>query len=498
MRNEMTDVVAGATPRVRSRAATPPPVEHAPIHAAAPVVSLPARTVVARRRTYLVIAAVVLDLVAVLVAYTASRALQVDGWHLSGATLPQGRALLLSVPLWILTVAAYGLYGRDRRLSASEEMRRLFHAVTVSLMLTVVLVFVIHEDVSRLRIASLTACGLVALSLSHLFMRQLAGKLATSGVLPRRLVIVGGDAEARNLTRAIGHDPALGYRVVGTRDPHRAPAEEVAALVAATDADTVMIAGSAVGPDTLLALDRALQPLDVDVQITPGLPHVAATRVRMSPLDGGTVLHLQKQRFTRHQAIVKRFFDVVVGSVAFVVSLPVQAGVALAVLISSGRPIFFRQERIGAGGEPFTIVKFRTMKVDAEEELEALLSANDADGPLFKLRDDPRSTPIGRRLRTSGLDELPQLWNVLKGEMSLVGPRPALPRETAEFSDEARDRLRVKPGLTGLWQVKRTHELTFEAYVHYDVFYVENWSLTFDLYVIAKTIPALLRRRGAY
>ena len=149
------------------------------------------------------------------------------------------------------------------------------------------------------------------------------------------------------------------------------------------------------------------------------------------------MLHLQKQRFTRHQAMIKRIFDVVVGSVAFVVSLPVQAVVALAVLVSSGRPIFFRQERIGAGGEPFTIVKFRTMTVDAEEELEALLSANDADGPLFKLRDDPRSTPIGRRLRTSGLDELPQLWNVLKGEMSLVGPRPALPRETAEFSDEA-------------------------------------------------------------
>jgi lipopolysaccharide/colanic/teichoic acid biosynthesis glycosyltransferase len=172
--------------------------------------------------------------------------------------------------------------------------------------------------------------------------------------------------------------------------------------------------------------------------------------------------------------------------------------VAVLVRITSRGPALFRQERVGKGGKPFVMYKFRSMVKGAEELHEQLVQESGADTVLFKLREDPRVTPVGRVLRRWAFDELPQLWNVVKGDMSLVGPRPALPGETARYSNRLRTRLQVKPGLTGLWQVNGRHELPFADYIRYDLFYVENWSLGLDLYVIGKTLPALLARRGSY
>jgi lipopolysaccharide/colanic/teichoic acid biosynthesis glycosyltransferase len=191
-------------------------------------------------------------------------------------------------------------------------------------------------------------------------------------------------------------------------------------------------------------------------------------------------------------------FDVIVGTILFVIAVPVMAAVAILVRITSRGPALFRQERVGKGGEPFVMYKFRSMVVGAEEQHEQLVQASGSDTVLFKLREDPRVTRVGRVIRRWALDELPQLWNVVTGDMSLVGPRPALPGETVRYSNRLRTRLQVKPGLTGLWQVNGRHELPFADYIRYDLFYVENWSLGLDLYVIGKTIPALMARRGSY
>ena len=185
-------------------------------------------------------------------------------------------------------------------------------------------------------------------------------------------------------------------------------------------------------------------------------------------------------------------------SLALVVGAPLMLGIAVMVRLSSPGPILFRQKRVGEQERGFTMFKFRTMVGNADSQRDGLAEKNEADGLLFKMRNDPRVTKVGRVLRRTSMDELPQLFNVLRGEMSLVGPRPALPEETTRYAELQRGRLRVKPGVTGLWQVNGRHDLAFEDYVRYDLFYVENWSLTMDLYILAKTIPALLTARGSY
>jgi len=236
----------------------------------------------------------------------------------------------------------------------------------------------------------------------------------------------------------------------------------------------------------------------VSVRVSPGLANLGASRVILEPIDGMALFSLRRHRFSRRQRLVKRMLDLAVTSVALVVSAPLMIGIALAVKMSSPGPVLFRQRRVGEQEEEFTIFKFRTMVVGAHAQRDLLETQNEADGLLFKMRRDPRVTTVGRFLRRTSLDELPQLFNVMRGEMSLVGPRPALPEETTHYAESHRGRLRVKPGLTGLWQVNGRHDLVFDDYLRYDLFYVENWSLTMDLYILAKTVPALLSGRGSY
>ena len=194
----------------------------------------------------------------------------------------------------------------------------------------------------------------------------------------------------------------------------------------------------------------------------------------------------------------KRLFDLAVSLTALALLVPLLAVIALLVKLGSPGPVLYRQQRVSRGGRLFELLKFRTMVVGAEYMVADLKARNEADGPLFKIRDDPRVTRVGRFLRRYSLDELPQLWNVLKGEMSLVGPRPPLPREVDAYEDWQLDRLEVRPGITGLWQVSGRSELPFDEYVRLDLFYIENWSLAYDLFIIAKTIPMLLAARGAF
>jgi exopolysaccharide biosynthesis polyprenyl glycosylphosphotransferase len=236
--------------------------------------------------------------------------------------------------------------------------------------------------------------------------------------------------------------------------------------------------------------------MDVDLHLSTGLLGVAASRVAVQRFGDAPVLGLRRVELTGFQQTVKRAFDLVVAGLLLVALAPVIAACALAVRLDSPGPVLFRQRRVGRGGREFTMHKFRSMVPDAERHLAALVPRNQADGPLFKLRGDPRVTRVGRVLRAWSLDELPQLLDVLRGDMSLVGPRPPLRGEAANYGAWLPNRLRVKPGVTGLWQVSGRHQLSFEDYVRYDLFYVENWSLVMDLFIFLRTIPTVLRRSG--
>src|SRR6266496_621553 len=233
--------------------------------------------------------------------------------------------------------------------------------------------------------------------------------------------------------------------------------------------------------------------------VAPGLMEVAGPRLHIRPVTGLPLLHVEEPEFSGARRLVKGAVDRVVAAVALLLFSPLLLAIAAGIRLTSPGPAIFRQTRIGKDGREFTMVKFRTMVVDAEARRAELATDNErAEGVLFKIRRDPRITPVGRLLRKLSVDELPQRVNILLGQMSLVGPRPPLPEEAALYEADARRRLLVKPGLTGLWQVSGRSDLTWEEAVRLDLRYVENWSFTLDLMILWKTGGAIMRGRGAY
>lgn len=482
--------------------------------------STPRRAVSERRMRLVVGIAVVADLAGIGGAFLLAGVIQ--NWlSPAGEYIMRPNLILWSlIPAMVAILALYGLYDRPCMRPASEEARRLFHAVSVGVvcLVTASFLFKLRVELTRTWIGAVWLASMGVLGLVRVGLRRAVHRLNDHGVLGVRTLVVGVNEEARTIARTLGRQRWLGYhptafvstdptgpgegaRAVSARVDGLAVAgslERVAAAVADTDAGAVIVATTAIPSEDLAQLYRSLQTLDVEVRISAGLPQVAASRVTVEPLDGLAVLSLRRNELSQSQAVVKRVFDATGAVLLCALAAPVMAAVALVVRLTSSGPVLFRQVRVGAGGRPFTICKFRTMVSDAEHRLHEVLAHNEADGPLFKMREDPRVTTVGKVLRRWGLDELPQLWNVIRGDMSLVGPRPPLPEETERYDQWVRGRLRVKPGITGLWQVNGRHELTYADYVRYDLFYVENWSLGLDLYVIARTLPALLSRRGAH
>ncbi len=248
----------------------------------------------------------------------------------------------------------------------------------------------------------------------------------------------------------------------------------------------------------LRTLAWELEKTGTDLCVAPALLDVAGPRTTVRPTAGLTLLHVDHPQLSGPRQVVKDLFDRCAAAFGLAVLSPLLLVIALIIRLSDNGPALFTQTRVGKGGETFKIYKFRTMVVDAEALLCEIREKNEFDGVLFKIRRDPRITAIGARLRKSSLDELPQLINVLRGEMSLVGPRPALPEEAAEYADHVRRRLVVKPGLTGMWQVNGRSELSWEETVRLDLRYVENWSFALDMQILWKTISVMLHGSGAY
>ena len=417
--------------------------------------------------------------------------------------------VFLTVLVWPVVFTIYGLYDLRRPTHATAELQRLFHAVLMSLLLVVLIAFVAQIDISLGFIVWLLGFSIVSIVSGRLVTRRFAHALNAHAVTSQVTLIAGTNDEARALARTLQRRPWMGYRVCGFVEvtpsglevvsglPVLGTVDDIAQISQDHSVSAVIVAGSAAGGATLQLIDSALS-VDISVRVSPGLPNLGAARVILEPIDGMALFSLRRHRFSRRQRFLKRSLDIGVTSVALVVGAPLMIVIALLVRLSSPGPILFRQRRVGEQERTFTILKFRTMVVGADAQRDDLEGHNEADGLLFKMRRDPRVTTVGRFLRRTSLDELPQLFNVVRGEMSLVGPRPALPEETTRYAEVQRGRLRVKPGLTGLWQVNGRHDLVFEDYMRYDLFYVENWSVTMDLYILAKTIPALLTARGSY
>jgi exopolysaccharide biosynthesis polyprenyl glycosylphosphotransferase len=342
--------------------------------------------------------------------------------------------------------------------------------------------------------------------------RQSLRRLWARGRARRRIVLVGRGGAVLQLAERLGRERFAGFEVVAacvTAVDRARVAEEGGLPVAGLDdvLDTVTRHGAeAVAVTTasetadqyLRTLSWQLEGTGVELLVAPGLVEVAGPRLHIRPFEGLPLLTVEQPRFEGGARIVKGLLDRALAAVGLLALAPVLIGLALAVKLTSPGPVFYRQERIGLNGRPFRMIKFRSMVVDADRQLGALHSANVSDGLLFKMREDPRVTSVGRWLRRYSLDELPQLLNVLGGSMSLVGPRPPLPREVARYDSSVSRRLLVKPGLTGLWQISGRSDLPWEETVRLDLRYVENWSLALDALILWKTGRAVLSASGAY
>ena len=330
-----------------------------------------------------------------------------------------------------------------------------------------------------------------------------------AGAFSRPVCILGVNDEAEELLHLIEGGPEVGYRVVAvlgdpaawgcrhTGIPAVEPGEDLAGVVAAAGASGVVIARSAVDHAELGRLVGQIGAAGLHVQISLGLGRVGRQRMTVSPVMHQVLLYVEPRVISSTQLFCKRVLDLIVAAIALLLTSPLLLIAALGIALEDGRPILFRQRRVGRGGVPFEILKLRTMVPDAADRLAALRARNERDGPLFKLTDDPRVTRVGRWLRATSVDELPQLLNVLRGQMSLVGPRPALPDEVAQFDDELLERSAVSPGITGLWQVEASHQASFDAYRRLDLFYVDNWSVAMDIAILAATAGVVLRRASA-
>jgi exopolysaccharide biosynthesis polyprenyl glycosylphosphotransferase len=275
--------------------------------------------------------------------------------------------------------------------------------------------------------------------------------------------------------------------------------DSISAAVRDSGARSVAVLAGHIDAEKLRWISWQLEGTDTDLVVSPGLTDVGGRRLHIQPIAGLPLLHVSEPAFAGIRHLLKGAFDRVVAAVALLLLSPLLFGIAIVVRRTSTGPALFCQTRVGRNGKPFKMVKFRSMYVGAEQQVTELADENEASGGLlFKIRDDPRVTRVGRVLRRRSLDELPQLINVLTGSMSLVGPRPPLPTEVAQYGDEMRRRLLVKPGLTGLWQISGRSDLSWEESVRLDLHYVENWSLVLDMAVLWKTARAVVRAEGAY
>lgn len=416
--------------------------------------------------------------------------------------------LILTLTFWQGQV-----WRRRRGEFLIDEMSRIGYATAASFMLIVAYTFFFRPmAVSRLMLfwAALFTVGLIGLA--RLVRGVILALAYQRGAGVDHVVVVGSGEAGRGVIRTLLARPDLGFKAIGYLDdgsdqnnigsgriPHLGRWQELGRVLRERpDLHTVFVAMPGDRHEDILKVVRLCQKYDVDAQVVPDLLQLSLGRVELTNMGGVPVLGVREPHMSLSGAWLKRLLDLTLVLLTAVPALLVSAIIAAAIKLDSAGPVLFLQDRVGQDGKLFRMVKFRSMVADAEEQKAALWHMNEVDGPIFKIRDDPRLTPIGRIIRRLSLDELPQLYNILLGHMSFVGPRPPLPEEVARYQPWHRQRLDIKGGLTGLWQVSGRSDLTFDEQCLLDIYYLENWSLALDLRIILQTIPYTLFRRGAY
>ena len=413
---------------------------------------------------------------------------------------------------WLAVLAARGGYASRHFAAGSEEFRILLTASVITAGLVGLFCYSIRLDLSRGFLLLTFAIGTPLLLVERYLIRTAVHRARTRGRLVHRVLAVGGASGIGEVVGVLEREPAVGYRVVGAAVPGGldvagdllpvpvvGDVARVRELCEELDVDVVLVASGGYGTShELRRIAWDLEGSSIDLVVVPSLTDVAGPRIHMRPVAGLPLLHVEQPQAGEAGGLPKRVFDVVFAGLALLVLFPVLVAVAVLVKLQGGGPVLFRQARVGRGGATFGMLKFRSMVADAEERLADLREHNDFDDVLFKMRQDPRVTRVGRFLRRYSLDELPQLVNVVRGEMSLVGPRPPLSSEVDRYAVDVHRRLLVRPGLTGLWQVSGRSGLSWDESVRLDLYYVDNWSMTSDLVIIAKTVRAVLGTSGAY
>lgn len=428
-----------------------------------------------------------------------------------------GTVSILIALCWVLALTINRSRSPGVIGSGVEEYRRVWVGTVATFGGVAITSMLFKLEIARGYLLIALPVGLVLLLFLRWNMRRLLGEARHQGRCITRVLAVGCAGAVRELTRSLDREPWAGYRVVGACIPGSESGSElsitgsrkipvfgdeahIVGAVTATGSHTVAVAAS----DRLHGcgirdLSWELEKLNVGLLVAPGVVDVAGPRLQMRPVAGLPLIHVEKPQYHGTKRMEKRLFDITFAGAVLILGLPVLATIALAIKLTSKGPVFYRQERIGLGGEPFEILKFRTMVDGADQMLDELHPLNESDtGVLFKIRNDPRVTPVGRFLRKFSLDEIPQFVNVLKRDMSVVGPRPPLASEVCTYDDQTRRRLLVRPGITGLWQVSGRSDLSWEDSARLDLFYVENWSMMADVVIAVKTARAVFCHHGAY
>jgi Undecaprenyl-phosphate glucose phosphotransferase len=442
----------------------------------------------------------------------------------------------------------YGLYQRRQIVARLDELYLVFKAISIGAIITLAFSFLFREvTYSRFVVLVAWLLTIVLVDLWRIILRKIQGMMVKRGIGVARVLIYGAGKAGLQVARELTNHIEFGYQVIGfvDDDPEKLGKEflelnlignvdnvavgkeiigvksnnnktlaaetteqistkvlgnrnDLFDLIKKYEIDEVILAIPSAAREKIMDLIFALRRRNITYRIMPDLFELLTIRVNVSNFGSVALLDFVGTRLHGWRLFFKRVIDVVGSSFMIFLLSPFFLLVAIWIKLDSRGPVFFRQTRLGINGKPFRMFKFRSMIANADSLKDKLSALNEADGPLFKIKDDPRVTRIGRFLRRTSLDELPQLLNVFLGDMSLVGPRPPLPEETEEYNDWHRKRLEVPQGMTGLWQVSGRSSLSFEEMVALDVYYIENWTFWLDLKIILKTIPIVLLRRGAY
>jgi exopolysaccharide biosynthesis polyprenyl glycosylphosphotransferase len=411
---------------------------------------------------------------------------------------------------WLLLNAVFGTYRRDEFGEGTDEFKRVFHASMYAAGFLGMSCYLAHHQLSRGFFVMTFVLGVPLLLIGRLMLRRTIRSMRTRGHLRQRVVIAGGPSHVDEIAAVLARESWLGYQVVGALTPANHHAAVTASGIpvignaddpapAVGEADILFLTGGTPrSADDLRQIVWDLEQHHLQLVVAPSVTDLAGDRVKIRPMAGLPLVHLAAPRWSRASGWAKRSFDLVGSSLLILLFSPLLLLAALRIRMYDGGPMLYRQIRIGRDGEAFRCLKFRSMIVDADSRISELQAGLGADALLFKMKDDPRITPPGRWLRRYSIDELPQLFNVFRGDMSLVGPRPQVAAEVAMYDDAMRRRLHVRPGMTGLWQVSGRNDLTVEEAMRLDLYYVDNWSIAQDLSILVRTFGAVVSAKGAY